>query len=70
MRVIVDMGTFTLTSITASDEWEYSNDGDVDFSNVDVFGFLTGGAITGGFFSESNTKTDFFSPGVSFGLPG
>lgn len=61
LRLTVGLGDFTLTSITAVDEWEYSNDGDVDFSNVDVFGFLTGGAINGGFFSQSNAKTDFVS---------
>lgn len=46
-------------SITAADEWEYSDVGDVNFSNVDVFGFFTGGAANGGFVSESNTETEF-----------
>lgn len=61
LRFNVGMGEFTFTSITAVDKWEYFNDGDVDFSNVDVFGFFTGGAVSGGFFSESTTETDFVS---------
>jgi iron complex outermembrane receptor protein len=61
LRLSIGMGEFTLTSITAIDNWEYVNDGDVDFSNVDVFGFFTGGALSGGFFSESSNETEFFS---------
>ena len=61
VRVNIDLNDFILTSITAYDNWEYANDGDVDFSNVDVFGFFTGGAVQGGFFSESDTETDFIS---------
>lgn len=61
IRANFAMGEHTLTSITAVNTWEYSNDGDVDFSNVDVFGFFTGGALSGGFFSQSAVETDFFS---------
>jgi len=61
LRFNVELGEFTLTSITATDTWEYSNLGDVDFSDIDVFGFFTGGAINGGFYSESTVETDFFS---------
>lgn len=61
IRANFALGEHTLTSITAVNTWEYSNDGDVDFSNVDVFGFFTGGALNGGFFSQSDVETDFFS---------
>lgn len=61
LRFNVGMGDFTLTSITAVDEWQYKNNGDLDFSTVDVYGFFTGGAVSGGSFSQSDTETDFVS---------
>lgn len=61
LKLEIGLGDFTLTSITAYDTWDFSNDGDVDFSNVDVFGFFTGGALTGGFFSQSTTETEYRS---------
>ncbi|MCX2982034.1 TonB-dependent receptor [Halieaceae bacterium IMCC14734] len=61
LRFNVGLGEFVFTSITAIDKWEYGNDGDVDFSDVDVYGLFTGGAVTGGNYSVSTTETDFFS---------
>ncbi|MEP4147201.1 MAG: TonB-dependent receptor [Halioglobus sp.] len=61
LRFNAALGDFKLTSITAADKWEYSNNGDVDFSNADVAGALTGGALSGGIVSLSTTETDFVS---------
>ncbi len=61
LKINIGLGEHTLTSITAQNTFKYRNDGDVDFSDVDVFGFFTGGAITGGFFSNSFNENDFFS---------
>ncbi|MFK8019747.1 MAG: TonB-dependent receptor [Pseudomonadales bacterium] len=69
LKLEIGLGEFTLTSITAFDNWEFSNDGDVDFSNVDVFGFFTGGALTGGFFSESATETEYMSQELRLASP-
>ena len=69
LRINMSIGDFTLTSITAVDEWQYKNDGDVDFSNVDVFGFFTAGAVNGGFFSFSDVTTDFFSQEIRLSSP-
>jgi iron complex outermembrane receptor protein len=60
-RFSIELGEFTLTSITAYDNWTYYNVGDVDFSDVDVLGFFTGGALSGGFESVSDVETDFIS---------
>ncbi len=60
-RFIVDLGEFTLTSISAYDNWNYENVQDVDFSDVDVLGFFTGGAVSGGFRADSEVDTDFVS---------
>ncbi|MFK7975231.1 MAG: TonB-dependent receptor [Halioglobus sp.] len=60
-RVNAQLGEFTLTSITAADNWQYENREDVDFSDVDVFAFFTGGQINGGFASSSEVETDFVS---------
>lgn len=61
LKINIGLGDYTLTSITAQNTFKYRNDGDVDFSDVDVFGFFTGGALNGGFFSESFNENDFFS---------
>ena len=61
LRFSAELGEFNLVSITAGDEWEYNNGYDVDLSNVDVQGFFTGGAASGGILQNSETKTDFFS---------
>jgi len=61
LRINVGLGDFTLTSITSQNTFEYRNDGDVDFSDVNVFAFFTGGALNGGFFSESDNENDFFA---------
>lgn len=61
LRFNVALGEFTLTSITAADTWEYSTEGDVDSSDLDVAGALTGGALQGGIFSMGEVETDFFS---------
>lgn len=61
LRFSAELGEFNLVSITAGDEWEYSNTADTDISDVDVQGFLTGGAESGGIVQSGVTKTDFFS---------
>lgn len=61
VRFNIAFGEFTLNSITAYDNWQYNNTQDVDLSNVDAVGFLTGGAFHGGFKSTSDIETDFFS---------
>lgn len=61
IRINSTVGDFGFTSITASDNWEYENAEDVDFSDVNVVAFFTGGALNGGFLSGSETETDFFS---------
>ncbi|GAB5451430.1 MAG: TonB-dependent receptor [Halioglobus sp.] len=60
-RLAFDMGEFTFTSITAYDNWQYDNIEDVDFSDVDVLGFFTGGTQQGGFRASSAVETDFVS---------
>lgn len=60
-RLSVDVGEFEFLSITSFDDWEYTNTEDVDFSALDVLGLLTGGAISGGFFSDSIREMEFFS---------
>lgn len=52
---------FSLLSITAYDDWQYKNDGDVDWSTVDAGGYYTQGAIHGGLYSKSDTQTEFVS---------
>ncbi|MEH6569611.1 MAG: TonB-dependent receptor [Halioglobus sp.] len=61
VRFNLGLGEFTLTSITATDTWEYADTGDTDNSDVDVQGAFTGGALHGGIFSVSSTETDYFS---------
>lgn len=61
LRFRADLNDFSLVSITAVDEWEYTNAHDVDLSNVDIQGFFTGGAQNGGIYQNGETKTDFFS---------
>lgn len=61
VRFVADFGDFTVTSITAYDNWQYSNTQDVDLSDVDIVGFFTGGALHGGFVSTSDIETDFYS---------
>lgn len=61
LRFNIGLEDFTLTSISAYDNWEYKNTEDVDYSDVDVLGFFTGGEAHGGFKSISDVETDFFS---------
>ena len=61
-RFVIDLPSeFSLTSISAYDDWKYKNDGDVDWSTIDVSSFFSGGTINGGFYSKSDTQTEFFS---------
>jgi iron complex outermembrane receptor protein len=61
LRFNLALGEFTLTSISAYDNWDYTDAGEVDNSDVDVQGALTGGLLSGGIYSESETETDYFS---------
>jgi iron complex outermembrane receptor protein len=61
LRFNLALDQFTLTSITAIDNWEYSDAGEVDNSDVDVQGAFTGGVLSGGIYSEGKTETDYFS---------
>ena len=69
VRFDVDMGEFTLVSITAVDNWQYTNWGDVDFSELDVAAAFTGGALHGGFFSISDIETDLFTQELRLASP-
>ena len=60
-RLSVNIGDFQLVSITASDEWDYSNSEDVDLGELDVMAMLTGGLLHGGWFSDSLRELEFFS---------
>ena len=60
-RITADIGDFQLVSITAYDEWDYTNSEDVDLSELDVLGIFTGGAVSGNFYSDSVRELEFFS---------
>ena len=60
-RLSVDIGDFQLISITAYDEWDYTNSEDVDLSELDVLAIFTGGAVNGNFYSDSVRELEFFS---------
>lgn len=68
-RATLGLGEFTLTSISAYDNWQYTNVEDVDFSNVDVLAFFTGGELHGGFRSTSEVETDFVSQEIRLASP-
>ena len=61
LRVSVDIGEFKFLSISAYDHWEYQNDEDVDVGDLDVLSIITGGALSGGFFSTSFRDMDYMS---------
>ncbi|QFU75754.1 TonB-dependent receptor [Halioglobus maricola] len=61
LRLNFELGEYSLVSITAVDKWEYSNSEDVDGTDFDWLGILTGGVLSGGFYSDSARETDFFS---------
>ncbi len=61
LRFNLALGEFTLTSISAYDDWDYTDSGEVDNSDVDVQAAFTGGLASGGIYSESETETDYFS---------
>jgi iron complex outermembrane receptor protein len=61
LRLSFDIGEFNLLSISAYDKWEYSNDEDVDLSDTDVQSILTGGAVSGGWYSNSSRDLEFMS---------
>lgn len=69
LQLTYNMGEFSLTSVTAFDHWEYANNEDVDFSDVDVAGVLTRGALHGGIASYSEVETDFFSQELRLDSP-
>ena len=58
LRINVELGEFSLLSISAYDEWEYTNDEDVDLSDVHANVYLGG---EGGWFSNSLRDLEFFS---------
>ena len=56
-----DIDDFTLTSISSWNRWEYLNNEDIDFSDVDVAGALSGGLLEGGIATLSDVEMRFFS---------
>lgn len=60
-KLSVDLGGFEFVSISAYDEWFYTNTEDVDFGDLDLLGLLTMGALSGGFFSDSVRDNTFYS---------
>ena len=60
-RFNVELDEFELVSITALDNWNYNVEEDVDFSDLDVLGYFTGGQEHGGWYSTSDIRTNFFS---------
>ncbi len=54
-----EINEFTLTSISSWNRWQYQNNEDVDFSDVDVAGALSGGFLEGGIASLSDVETTF-----------
>lgn len=61
LRLSFDIGGYEFLSISALDTWKYSNDEDVDFGDLDILGLFSGGALSGGFFSNSLRDMKFFS---------
>jgi iron complex outermembrane receptor protein len=61
LRFNLALGEFTLSSISAYDNWDYSDAGEVDLSDLDVQGAFTGGVLSGGIYSEGETETDYVS---------
>jgi iron complex outermembrane receptor protein len=61
IRLNAGLGEFSLVSITAVDQWEFNSDEDVDFGDLDVQQYLTGGTVHGGMASQGSVETDFFS---------
>ncbi|PLW67216.1 hypothetical protein C0039_17955 [Pseudohalioglobus lutimaris] len=69
VRLNLDLGEFTLTSITAVDNWEFNVNQDVDFGDIDVLKYLTGGRESGGLYSVGWFETDFFSQEIRIASP-
>ncbi|WP_170150218.1 TonB-dependent receptor [Parahaliea mediterranea] len=69
LQLAYSLGEFSLTSITALDRWDFTNTEDVDFSDVDVAGALTGGALHGGIDSLSDVEMSFFSQELRLDSP-
>ncbi|GAB3273572.1 TonB-dependent receptor [Parahaliea aestuarii] len=69
LELAYSMGDFSLTSITALNRWDFTNTEDVDFSDVDVAGALTGGVLHGGIDSLSNVEMSFFSQELRLDSP-
>ena len=61
LRLSFNIGEYELLSISAVDQWEYLNDEDVDFGDLDVLAILTRGALSGGFYSRSVRDMEFLS---------
>jgi len=61
LRLSFDIGEFNLISVTAYDEWEYINNEDVDFGDLDVLKYLTGGTQHGGFAAHGERDSEFVS---------
>lgn len=69
LEVAYDLNDFTLTSISSWNRWQYENNEDVDFSDVDVAGALSGGVLQGGIASLSNVETTFVAQELRLDSP-
>ena len=61
IRVQAAVGEFELVSISALDNWNYDIQEDVDFSDLDVQAFFSGGQEQGGWYSSGEISTNFYS---------
>ena len=61
MRIQAAVGEFELVSISALDDWNYDIQEDVDFSDLDVQAFFSGGQEQGGWYSTGDISTKFYS---------
>ncbi len=69
LELAYELNEFTLTSISSWNRWEYQNNEDVDFSDVDVAGALSGGLLEGGINSLSDVETNFFAQELRLDSP-
>ncbi len=61
LRASFELGEFSLLSITAYNDWQYSRVTDVDGTDIDVAGLFTGGAVHGGMYESPEVDSEFFS---------
>ena len=60
LRIAHNIGEYTFLSITAYDEWKYTNKEDVDFSD-EIPDFIVDQLGVSQFFSDSDRKSDYLS---------